>query len=256
MAKESGAKSFGLGSLVHLRCGGKDSDSLSTKPAKGEAVYYFSSFPEPLLDGDRQEKMARTLDVLSRRLSKDNREDLLHSQTTLTADGTLGAPSSPLWVVESSISSVALVPQADQLHPRLHKYRAVAGLCKTFDIVSWVRGVALKAQGGEVGDEERESLYRYVVERHGKFDRKTTSILRRSPILKDHHGRWVAPTSIIGRRVAGASSLEPVLHFPNADYYSDTQMGRALGFRRKVNGEDFGELRQACREHPRSSRGV
>ena len=93
---------------------------------------------------------------------------------------------------------------------------------------------------GTASEEEREALYQQIVgAKVGKLDRMTKTLLRKSPVLKDHQGHWVAPSAIIGRRVPGARHLEPVLHFPHQDYSSDSDMSRALGFRRKVGGDDL-----------------
>ena len=87
--------------------------------------------------------------------------------------------------------------------------------------------------------EEREALYQHIIGAKGKLDRNTKSMLRKSPVLKDHRGQWVAPSDITGRRVPGARHLEPVLLFPHQEFSSDSDLSRALGFRRKVDGEDL-----------------
>ena len=172
-------------------------------------------------------------------MTKEHKEDLRTTASTLTAAGTLGAANGPLWVVDEEISSLGLVPQERQLHPQLHRFKAVVSLCEKFDIVKWTRDVAEKTGAGKASEEEREALYQHIIGTKGKLDRKTKSLLRKSPVLKDHQGRWVAPSAITGRRVPGARHLEPVLHFPHQDYSSDSDLSRALGFRRKVDGDDL-----------------
>ena len=103
MAKAFGAKSFGLSSLVCLRCTVKDGKALATKLNEGEANFHFTNYAGSLGSVDRQGKFAQALDALSRKLTRDHKEDLRTSVSTLTAASTLDAPSSPLWVVDEKI---------------------------------------------------------------------------------------------------------------------------------------------------------
>ena len=252
MAKSFGAKSFGLSSLVRLRCADKDGKALATKLNEGEANLRYKDCVGSLSNVDRQGEFAQALDVLSRKLTRDHKEDLRTSVSTLTAAGTLDAPSGPLWVVDEKISSLGLVPPSKQLHPQLHEFKAVASLCTKFDIVKWIKDVAQTSRDGTASGEEREALYQHIIETRQKFDPKTKSLLRNSPVLKDHQGNWVPPAAIIGRRVPGATHLEPVLHFPHQDYSSDSELGRVLGFRKKVDGDDlvrFAKLVAENNEH-------
>ena len=239
MAKDFGAKSFGLNSLVRLRCADKDGKALATKLNEGEANIRYKNYVESLGNVDRQGKFAQALDALSRKLTRIHKEDLRTSVSTLTAAGTLDAPSGPLWVVDEKISSLGLVPPSKQLHPQLHEFKSVASLCVKFDIVKWIKDVAERSCEGTASSEEREALYQHIIGARQKFDQKTKSLLRKSPVLKDHQGHWVAPAAITGRGVPGASFLEPVLHFPYQDYASDPELGRVLGFRKKVDGDDL-----------------
>ena len=237
--KQFGAKSFTLGSLVRLRCTRDNVSALATKLSSQEANYHYSNSLDALQEVGIQERYAQALDALSRRLSRDNRDDLKNSPTTLTADGNLKAPSTPLWVVDPTVASAAIVPKSDQLHPQLLRFKTVVNLCQPFDVGRWAREVAARAQDDMASDLEREALYLHIVATNGQFDRKTTSILRKSPVLKDHRGNWVEPSSIVGERVPGARSLEPVEHFPHGDYSHDSALSRSLRFRAKVNGEDL-----------------
>ena len=239
MAKEFGARSFGLSSLVRLRCADKDGKALATKLNEKDANFHYTNYASSLRGIDRQVKFAQVLDSLSRKLTKDHKEDLGVTPSTITAAGTLEAPRGRLWVVDEEISSLGLVPPARQLHPQLHQFKAVVSLCENFDIVKWTRDVAERSGDGTASDVEREALYQHIIGTKGKLDRKTKSLLRKSPVLKDHQGHWVAPSAITGRRVSGARHLEPVLHFPHQDYSSDSDLSRTLGFRRKVDGDDL-----------------
>ena len=252
MAKAFGAKTFGLSSLVRLRCADKDGKVLATKLNEREANFHYKNYTGSLSNVDRQGEFAQALDALSRKLTRDHKEDLRTSVSTLTAAGTLDAPGGPLWVVDEKISSLGLVPPSKQLHPQLHEFKAVASLCAKFDIVKWIKDVAEKSRDGTASGEEREALYQHIIGTRQKFGRTTQSLLKNSPVLKDHQGHWVAPAAITGRRVPGASHLGPVLHFPHQDYSGDFELGRALGFRKKVDGDDlvsFAKLVAENNEH-------
>ena len=186
MAKAFGAKPFGLSSLVRLRCADKDGKALATKLNEGDANFNYTNYTSSLRSVDRQGKFAQALDALSRKLTRDHKEDLRTTASTLTAAGTLEAPMGPLWVVDEEISSLGLVPPSKQLHPQLHRFKAVTNLCKKFDIVKWIRDVAEQSRDGTASVEEREALYQHVIGTQGRFDRKTKSLLRKSPVLKDH----------------------------------------------------------------------
>ena len=239
MARAFGAKSFGLSSLVRLRCADKNSETLATKLNEKDANFCYSDHASMLLSVERQGKFAQALDAFSRKLTREHKEDLRTTASTLTAAGTLDAPKDPLWIVDEKISSLGLVPPERQLHPQLHQFKVLASLCEEFDIVKWTRDVAKRSGDGTASEEEREALYQHIIGAKGKLDRKNKSLLRKSPVLKDHLGHWVAPSAITGRRVPGARHLEPVLQFPHQDFSSDSDLSRALGFRRKVDGDDL-----------------
>ena len=173
MAKAFGAKSFGLNSLVRLRCADQDRKVLATKLNERDADFHYTDYVGSLVSVDRQGKFAQALDALSRKLTRDHKEDLRTSVSTLTAADTLDAPSGPLWVVDEKISSLGLVPPSKQLHPQLHKFKAVASLCVKFDIVKWIRDVSEKSRDGTASGEERETLYQHIIGTQRKFDRKT-----------------------------------------------------------------------------------
>ena len=199
MARAYGAKSFGLSSLVRLRCADKNSEALATTLNEKDANFLYVDYASMLLSVDRQRKFAQALDAFSRRLTREHKEDLRTTASTLTAAGTLDAPNDPLWIVDERISTLGLVPPERQLHPRLHQFKTLVSFCEKFDIVKWTRDVAKRSGEGTASEEEREALYQHIIGAKGKLDRKTKSVLRKSPVLKDHRGHWVAPSAITGR---------------------------------------------------------
>lgn len=256
LAKRCGARAFTVNSLVRLRCAGSDSSSLTTRLADDEAHHYFTNFPNPLREESLQQGFARALDAHSRKLSGDNREDLRNSPTTLAADGTLQAPSIPLWVVDPTIAEAAQVPQGKRLHPDLTKSRTIAALCKKFNLKAWVRKVAQNAQDeGMVSEEERVALYRYILSTHGRMDSRTQALLRKSPVLHDHRGQWVAPRDLTVRRAAGAIRLEAALHFPHQDYAKDADLARSLRFKQKINRRDLVSYAKEVTQRPELAEG-
>ena len=77
MAKAFGAKSFGLSSLVRLRCANKeDGRALATKLNEKDANFHYRNYSSSLRSIDRQSKFAQALDRLSRKLTKAHKDDL------------------------------------------------------------------------------------------------------------------------------------------------------------------------------------
>jgi len=61
LAIKSGARRFGLASVVRLRCAGEDATVLNTK-LNGEASFYFSDFPDSWRDIALQRRFGEALD--------------------------------------------------------------------------------------------------------------------------------------------------------------------------------------------------
>ena len=198
----------------------------------------------------RQERFAHALDVLARKLTNSHREDLRRAKTTLNADGGLSAPNTPLWVVRGDIAPAINLNPAEQLHDDLCQYKVLPKLCEDFDIKSWVRKTALEIGSNTAPAEIRDALYAYVIENYGQFDPATKATLRRSPILKTDRGDWVSPESITDIRAKDAQELKPVLNFPHQDYVQDSELSKALGFRRKATGADLVAYARLVQRNP------
>jgi len=250
MACRCGAKIFTVNSLVRLRCFGRDSESMSNKFSNEEANHYYNNFPDALVNEGRQIRFAAALDSEARRVSQENRSDLSGSATTLTADGSLQAPSYPLWVVEPTITEVCPVPTAQRLHPSLVTSKTIAGLCRRFDSSDWARRTAERIKNDQATEEERRALYRYILSVHGHLGRNTKARLRKLPVLRDHKGEWVAPYQVIARKATVAKRLEAVLHFPNRDYVGDIELARAFRFKQRVDGKDIADYAKLVKDNP------
>ncbi len=195
-----------------------------------------------------QIKFAQALDRT--RLSNVHRTDLLNSPTTLAADGSLHALSEPLYVVPPDAWEACPLPSSQRLHPELVAFRSLRGLATKYDMTTWIKSVARRAQEGQATDEERRALMNVILARRGNFDAGTRSLLRRSPVLTDHHGHWVEPQKITIRQAKGARTLAEVLSFPARSYAKDSELRRRLSFRTKLDGEDLVNLAERVSTHP------
>ena len=239
MAVQCGADRFTVNSLVRLRCAGKDSSGLATEPTDGEANWHYINYSTSLKDEALQVRFSQALDAHSRQLSPSNKQDLRNTPSTLRTDGGLGAPATPLWVVDENVASVCPVPDGQRLHKSLMTSSVIRRLCTGFDARNWARQAAKKAKEGEVKEYEKLALYRYVLSTHGDLGRQTLAVLRTCPILLDYDRQWVCPRSITLRRARGARRLGAALHFPHRDFAKDTELARAFRFRDRIDGDDL-----------------
>lgn len=239
MALKYGAKKFTTNSLVRLRCFGSATETMKTDLGSEEARHCYVEFPDNLSNEGIQVKYALALDSHRRKLSRENRDDLRNSATTLATDNSLQAPSSHLWVVDEAILKVCRIPMYQQLHPSLAKTKVIPALCTKFDGSMWARETAHRIESGKVTDPEREALYRYILSIHGYLGRNTQTLLRRLPVILDHRREWVAPNQIMARKTTAAKRLEAVMHFTNRDYEGDRELAQALRFKRQVEVDDI-----------------
>jgi len=237
LAVDHGVRTFTVNSLICLRCAGENPSDLETELDDGESHYFYEDFPNAWKGLDRQERCADALETPRAKLSRENRRDLARSQTTLTAAGDLAAAEN-LWRVPNEIADACPVPPAQRLHPALSKYVAVRKRCKPFDSTTWICEVAERAAGGAATDEERVALYRYILSLRGRLPSKARSLVRKSPVLLDNKGRWVAPRSITLPNAPGARRLRLALHLPHKDYAKDRALAKALGFKNKITSDD------------------
>jgi Protein NO VEIN, C-terminal len=238
MVKECGAKTFGINSLVRLRCAGSDKTPLATRLASGEVDCFYKDFPDVLKAESLQQKFASAFDALASHLSHQNREDLKRSPTTLAADGSLQAPEK-LWIVDPAIASACPIPASERLHPTLAGCKILVRLCNKYDTKKWISKTAQHVQDGAASEDQRTALYHFVLATHGHLDRQTWAILRKTQVLRDHRNDWVMPKTITLRKATGAPQLEAALHFPHPDYENDRDLAEALRFKKKVAGEDI-----------------
>jgi hypothetical protein len=210
LAVDSGATSFTLNSLIHLRCSTKDGTQPTTKTDAHEIRWVYTS-GEVLEDRERQELFAHTLDSEARNLEASHKADLQRSKATLTQAGSLQAPAA-LWLVDDAITEVALPPD-DLLHHDLTPFKVIPALCRRFRTADWALSVATRMAEGDVREAERQALYRYLT-RDPNLPKKVWAALRKVPILRDHRGDWFAPVQLTQSSARKAEYLGPALHFP------------------------------------------
>jgi hypothetical protein len=249
MARSAGAKDFTVSSAIRLRCAGKNASHLATNLGDDVAIYY-TSFPDGLADIDRQDRFARAFEVHRRQLTPANRSDLSEAPTTLTAGGTLAAPSHPLWVVDEAVAAVSPVAATQRLHPRLTQYKAVSRECQPFDTSAWARDVAAQAAAGTAAEGDRDALYRYLLRSPEVISRAAWPALRRAPIVLDHRGEWVTPAAMIQRRTGGTLRVEAALHFPSREMARHPMLLRRLRPRTKLAGTDLVNYARIVAETP------
>jgi hypothetical protein len=249
MARSAGAKDFTVSSAIRLRCAGENASHLATNLG-GDAALYYTHFPDSLASVERQDRFARAFEVHRRQLTPANRSDLSEAPTTLTAGGTLAAPSDPLWVVDDAVAAASPVAATQRLHPVLAQYRAVSRECQPFDTSAWARDVAAQAAKETVAEGDREALYRYLLRSPEAISRAAWPALRRAPIVRDHRGEWVSPRKIIQRRTAGAGRVEAALHFPSREMARNPRLLRRLRPRTKLAGTDLVAYARIVAEKP------
>ena len=239
------SKVFTVGSLVRMRCAGKNAQNLATRiDEAAEASYFFKNFPDALLDLAVQQRFAAALDACRAELTDAHKKDLRASPTTMTAAaGTLASPGT-LWVVDQALAGV--VPSDQVLHPGLAESRVLAGLCMRFNFSAWVIKTAGRLADGAASDEERDALGSYI-RGQPTLSREAWRALRRSPVLQDHRGEWTVPQEMVSRSARGAALLEPALHFPARADEANESLAR-LQFRRVVRGSDLVALAQLAEQ--------
>ena len=237
LATHYGIREFTLNSLIRLRCAGKDSSDLLSKCGDGQSQYYYTAFPDIWEDLSKQQRCATALDRHRKKLTKENRQDLAASKTTLTAGGSLAA-AEDLWFVPREISEVCPVSAEYRLHPELAQSEVLRGLCTRFNVAEWIEVVAQRVQDGKADESERVSLYRYLLSVNGRVPRRQLAVVRNSPILLDRNDNWVSPKSITVPSALGVRRFGRALHFPHRDYAKDKGLAETLRFKTKITGDD------------------
>ncbi|RSM96247.1 hypothetical protein DMB42_48850 [Nonomuraea sp. WAC 01424] len=235
MATKLGGKAFTVNSLIRLRCAGVSARGLATEvDAATEVERYFTRFPDALRSLPLQQRFAVALDACRSELNASHKKDLCTSPTTLTGAGTLSSPNE-LWLVHETVADV--IPQDQILHPELADFLVLAKLCRSFKFSEWAIETARRVEERIASEQERDALGRYIRGRP-TLTGKAWAAIRRSPVLQDERGEWVAPVDMVSRSASGASLLAPALHLPTPADEANVSL-KHLRFRRAVRGSDL-----------------
>lgn len=248
LARAAGAKTFGVPSLVMLRCDSPDI-KLTTDVATTQARFVYTPYEPKLLDVGIQVRSAEALTKLSARLTAAHRTDLGSTPSTLTADGRL-APANTLIKVDELNWDDCPEPLANRLDRRLNHARAVAKHCKPFNLSRWVEDACARAAVGESEERERHAVYRWLTQPDVKMTPRLLATIRRSPIVKDHRGDWVSPVELCLPPPREISDLSSVLHLPSKDLAKRTNLLNRLKIRRKIAASDLVALARLVASDP------
>ena len=245
---QCGAVRFTLGSLVRLRCAGKDPAALATK-IKGEANYFYADYATSLTSLDRQKRLAAAISAFPRKLTKPQNTDLGKTPSTLSATGAL-RPAEQLMIVDPQLWDDCLEPEENRLHPELASYRAIARHCRTFDEERWLIDAAERAAFAAHDDRERETLYRKLLARETPISRAAMTALRANPVVKNQRGEWVTPAAMAQLKRPLARLLDPAIDAPSKELLAaPTLLGR-LRLRETLNGTDLVRYAQGLVDRP------
>jgi hypothetical protein len=247
--RAAGARPFGVNSLVRLRCADKNPAGLATRLATGDADFHYTAYQAALGGVTLQVQFATALDAVERRLSRQNREDLKDTASTLSATGTL-RPAKVLVRVPTELADACHIPAGDRLHPALVGSRVLRQAAQPFKPLGWAADAARRIAHGGSDDEEREALYSFLKARHGRLPVTLLATLRGAPVVKDHRGDWTAPRDLVKRTTPGARAFAPVLRFPHPDVADDPELARALRIRDRLCADDLVAFARRGEEDP------
>lgn len=254
LALASGAKIFGVNSLVYLRCKSTRDFEIETE-LNDEPGFTYSDFSGSLRHEKLQAQFAEAFESVRPQLTPKHKNDLRMSISTLAADGELKS-GGDLYTVDPVIGDSCPVDPSERLHPLFWNsdYKVFKdirnGICKPFEENSWMLDVSGGIESGTATPEQRDGLYRYILSKDGKFRPATLKALREQPVLKDHRGQWAKPGEIASRQIGASRSLEPVLSFPNKDYAKNTELQGRFKFRKRLQGADLISMAKHVSSNP------
>lgn len=238
LARAAGALDFNMNSLVRLRCNGAAGAKLVTKKVDGEADFHYTDYTAGLASQDRQVKFAAALTTLSRRVSNLNREDLRNTASTLAADGLL-KPAASLVRVDLEIWDVCPEPMESRLHRSLVGYGGIANLCTDFNEEAWMATAAAKAVAGKISEAERVALWQRILNEDVRIGRQALAAVRKSPVVRDHHGAWVHPIEMVQLKDSAARLLSSALSYPSDELIARPVALARLRIRQNLTGADL-----------------
>ena len=141
--------------------------------------------------------------------------------------------------VDAGLWDVCPEPLSSRLHPGLLDQHGIAAFCRPFALDAWIVEAANRAALGSIEVAEREALYRHLLGEGAKLGRKALAALKRSPVVRDHRGNWVAPDDLAQLPPTQASFLSAVVSAPAPGLAKRTDFLRHLRIRRKLVADDL-----------------
>ena len=243
-----GAKRFTVSSLVRLRCGGEDAKALKTKVDK-DAAFYYPNYGSIMAGVEVQKRQAEALSAYPRKLTKEHKEDLANTASTLSASGQL-MPAAQLTIVSDDLWDDCPEPIANRLHRELIPYKAISGHCRIFNEEQWLIDAAGRAAAAPPDDREREALYRKLLTRVTPISRAALSALRNNPVVKNQRGQWVAPIAMVHLKKPLSSLLDPAIDAPASEMLNAPGLIARLRIRNELDGLDLVRYAHALYERP------
>jgi len=248
LIEKYGAKHFTISSLVRLRCAGEDAKALKTKLDK-EANFHYADYGKSMAEIDAQKRQAEALSAYLRKLTKQHKEDLANTASSLSASGEL-IPAAHLMIVSDDLWDDCPEPLANRLHRTLIQYKAISAHCRTFNEEQWLIDAAGRAATAAADDRERETLYRKLLARATPFSRAALSALRKNPVVKNQRGQWVAPIAMAHLKKPLASLLDPAIDAPSSEMLNAQSLIVRLRIRDALHGSDLVRYARALGERP------
>lgn len=252
LIERCGANRFTLGSLVRLRCAGKDSSVLATK-IKKEANCHYANYEPALRDVERQKRFAKVLSTYPRRLTRQHNMDLAHTPSTLNATGAL-RPAAKLMIVDPDLWTDCPEPVENRLHPELVPFKSVSRHCREFDEERWLIDAAERASEAADDDRERETLYRKLLSRESPISRAALGALRTNPVVKNQRGEWATPANMVLLKPPLARLLDPAIDAPSQELLAAPVLLAKLRIRGTVDGADLVRYARGLADRPEMAR--
>jgi hypothetical protein len=248
LIEKYGAKRFTVSSLVRLRCAGDDASGLKTKLDK-EANFRYTNYKKSMAEIDTQKRQAAAFSAYPRKLTKQHKDDLAYTASTLSASGEL-MPAAQLMIVGDDLWDDCPEPVTNRLHRALIQYKAISAHCRTFNEEQWLIDAAGRAATAAADDRERETLYRKLLARATPISRAALSALRNNPVVKNQRGQWVAPIAMAHLKKPLASLLDPAIDAPSSEMLNAPGLIARLRIRDALHGSDLVRYARTLGERP------
>lgn len=104
---------------------------------------------------------------------------------------------------------------------------------------TWIVEAADRAIAGTIEESERQALYEHLLSDDERLGRKALAAVRRSPVVLDQRGDWMAPGELALLPSAEAMFFDAVVSAPAPALAKRTEFLGKLRIRRKLSANDF-----------------